>query len=183
MRELFILENIEMPWGDYGEILLSGISGKNENGQVAIERTGPFIPHIFISGLWDLTVSNTTKILLESSNLTGFSFESIIKKKIVEIPWEKWSFSSDDPGFYPNTGEPEGYIVDGKHSENASELMGEVWLLKLNKVRRTKDQEDTLKGDYDFFMPEDKGIILVSEKAKDWLEDKRITDWIQFKMW
>jgi hypothetical protein len=64
---------------------------------------------------------------LESSGLTGFTFLSVEKKLIVELHWEAWNMSAEEPPEYPASGEPEGYILEKPHSTTAATALGELW--------------------------------------------------------
>jgi len=179
--KFYEVDNKEMPWGDYGSLLLSGMSNLNENNEKIIERTGPYLPPIYISGLWDLIVSDEVKSQLDISGLTGFELQKIKKGKIVDISWHKWRFESDDPEFYPKSGEPEDYIFEGEHSNMASDAVGNLWIMNLTKDGFFVQEKLSLSEHYDFFIPEGKGIVIVSEIARHWLESKLLTEWIVFK--
>jgi hypothetical protein len=78
---IYILRNAEMPWGDYGNILLSGMTSHldRKNGLLQLERTGPFVPPLTISGISEIVVTNAFKQQLEKSSLSGFNFQPLIK--------------------------------------------------------------------------------------------------------
>ena len=82
---IYALDASRMPWGDYGCILLSGMTShlERQNGLLQLERTGPFVPPISLPGIADIVVTNDFKHLLEGSGLTGFTFQPVIKKHIV----------------------------------------------------------------------------------------------------
>jgi hypothetical protein len=59
----FRLSNVQSNWGDYGDILLSGMTAhleRNENC-LQLERTGPFQPNIIESGIGNLLITNSFK--------------------------------------------------------------------------------------------------------------------------
>jgi len=62
----FILDNAEVPWGDYGSILLTGMTRhlSRKNGLLQLERTAPFVPPIVNSGAGNIVVTNTFKVEL-----------------------------------------------------------------------------------------------------------------------
>jgi hypothetical protein len=179
--KIFEIKNIDTPWGDYSDTLLAG-SSYEENGMLHIERTGPFVPSIIISGISDIIVTDKFKSLIEKENFSGISFQKVIKKKIVELHWENWDKTLDEPKEYPETGEPEDYIELGIHSEKISNQIGDLWkmdLIAIGKTDRNSNAsfpnqdiwlvKDTLLP-YDFFMPD--GVLwnCISEQAKNWLE-------------
>src|SRR5262249_59136768 len=76
----------KMPWGDYGSILVSGMSAHlpRKDGLIQLERTAPFVPPISFPGIGDVVVTNAFRAELEASELTGFTFIPIVKARIVE---------------------------------------------------------------------------------------------------
>jgi hypothetical protein len=140
------------------------------------------VPPIIISGMSDIIVTGKFKALIEKENFSGISFIKAFKKKIVELHWDKWDKTLDEPQEYPETGEPEDYIELGSHSDEISNQIGDLWKMDLIKTGKT-DRDPTKQfpnmdiwlvrntlSDYDFFVPE--GVLwnCVSEKAKNWLE-------------
>jgi hypothetical protein len=201
----YILENKEMPWGDYGDILFKGflntfffkkVKGKytSENVMVdldfpELERTGPYIPEVYIPGGYDtsLVVVDKVKTIVEKSNLKGINnFKKVIKRKIVDINWTEWDMESKKPLFYPKGNEPENYIFKNKHDEKISEMMPEVWCMEIDKKYKLKKISEEI--DYinhsdiglesvpenDIFVPENMLYIIVSERYKKIMEENNI---------
>ena len=83
------------PWGDYGAILVHGMSRHlpRLDGLIRLERTGPFIPPITLPGIGDVVVTHKFRAAIERTGLAGLSFAPVIKTRIVEFRWELW-----DPG-------------------------------------------------------------------------------------
>lgn len=112
-----------MPWGDYGNILFRGFLNVMDKQfhdleVPEMERTGPFIPNIYIANTRDLVIADEIKRDMERGNITGAErFKPIKIKKIVNIDWQKWDSSSANPGFFPKSGEPEDYILRGKNDD------------------------------------------------------------------
>jgi hypothetical protein len=100
-------------WGDYGDILQHGMTAHLERvgGRLALERTGPYIPPITLPGIGDIVVTSNARALLESSGLSGLSFLCVEKVLIVELHWEAWDLSAAEPAQFPESGEPEDYIL------------------------------------------------------------------------
>ncbi len=178
--DIFTIGNIDTPWGDYSDELLAG-SSYQEGDLVYIERTGPYVPNIIVSGISNIIITDQFKSIIEQENFSGISFQKVVKKKIVELHWELWDKSKDEPEVYPETGEPEDYVDLGVHSDEISNQIGDLW--KINVVESGQTERDigifpgttiwlseNTIGNLDFFMPA--GVLwnCVSSKAKEWLE-------------
>jgi hypothetical protein len=77
---MYRLRGVYEPWGDYGNILVSGLVDRDEtSGLLLIERTGPFVPPISIGGLHSpVVVTDSFRRELEGSGLTGFGFQPAV---------------------------------------------------------------------------------------------------------
>jgi hypothetical protein len=87
------LDRVTPPWGDYGDILLSGMTAhqpRTRTGLLRLERTGPFVPPITLAGLGDLLVTEEFRAGLEQSSLAGPGFRPVEKTRIVHLEWERW---------------------------------------------------------------------------------------------
>lgn len=172
-----------MPWGDYGDILLTGMTSHLDryNGLLQYERTGPFQPDIIISGLDDLLVTDRVKKKIEASDLKGFQFQPVIKRHISHVDWTTWNLQNDDPEFYPDNGEPENYILSSPYSKETADKMEAVWEIIL-EVNGTFINSRTYKPsdkDIDIMRTENSGWFLVTEKAKTWIENN-CDNWTEF---
>lgn len=180
---IYSLKNKDTNWGDYGSILVRGMTTHlaRKNGLLQLERTGPYIPPLINSGLGDIVVTDAIKKKLEVSRLVGISFRPVIKKLIVELHWTEWDLKADEPPVYPDSGEPEDYILAGQHSESISTQMGDVWELVTPTRGTFIDRKFVDNGlQADVFKADNKGYILVTEEGKDWIE-KNAGDWIYFE--
>lgn len=190
----FSLERPNIPWGDYGDILHHGTAARDEQtGLLKLERTGPFIPPITFPGLPGTIVTESFRRSLEASKLTGFSFRPVTKFHIVDLDWSEWK--SEEPDFYPASGEPEDYIYMSKHSPQMAEEMSDLWELVIKDtahVQRTEDPsaefgvalsllKETWNGD-DFFRAPEVLYEFVSERAKLWLES-HAENLVNFREW
>ena len=134
MPEFFKVEartTIPGDWGDYGHILEHGMTAHSPrvNGRLALERTGPRISPITFPGLGSVILTNEARKHLESFGLSGFSFLPVERKHIVELRWDQWDLTAAEPPEYPDSGEPEDYILARPHSPVAAEELGELWEL------------------------------------------------------
>lgn len=190
----FSLERCPPAWGDYGDILHHGMAWRDEKDcLLRLERTGPLVSSITLPGISNIVVTDSFRADLETSNLTGISYRPLIKHQIVNLDWSDWT--SEEPGFYPESGEPEAYIYDEPHSPEAADQMPVLWELVVDEtahVQRTEDpsadfgvvlnlKEETWNGD-DFFRAPEVGFTFVSERAKTWLEAhaKNLVDFVEW---
>lgn len=187
----YIIKNKEMPWGDYGNILFSGflkVMDRNYNDLEVpeLQRSGPYIPEFYIANSRNIIVTDLVKHILEQSNIKGINkFKHIIKKKIVNIDWQSWD-KDKEPLFYPDSGEPEDYILKGKHSEQIATSMPNVWELEvaeaynLSKVSGKRDKITYShlalieEPQLDIFLPTNMLFVIVSERFKSLLENNDI---------
>ncbi len=167
------------PWGDYGSILEHGMSrhlGRNPEGVLRLERTGPYIPPISFPGLGDLVVTATLRELLDASGLTGFSYAPVQKARIVRLDWHLWNRSAEQPAAYPENGEPEEYILGRKHCRATAAALGDLWELRLEEgVTEIERGDGTLVSasswtGIDLFHGTKTRYRYASARAQAWLE-------------
>jgi hypothetical protein len=178
------LKNRELNWGDYGDILLTGMTTHldRQDGLLQLERTGPFQPNIVISGICDLIVTDSFKNKLQNSSFNNLGFKQVIKRHISLVDWTNWNLQANDPQFYPTSGEPEGYILETPHSSDLAEKMENVWEVLLIRNGKFQDDSSFVIGDKtaDIMSAENRGWIIVTEIAKNWLEQNEAT-WLAFE--
>jgi hypothetical protein len=169
-------------WGDYGYILQHGMAAHSPtaDGRLSLERTGPYIPPITLPGIGDVVLTSEAQKLLESSALSGFSFLRVVKTVIVELHWETWNLKAEEPAQFPESGEPEDYILGKPHNPNTATELGELWeivvpstatILRLRSVvssyKELRIDVSTWNGS-DLFRGDGYGSILFSERARNW---------------
>lgn len=194
-NQFYILNKPDDPWGDYGDILMHGMSahlGRNEDGILQLERCGPFIPPISMPGLGDIVVTEAFRNKLHESQLNGFEFRPISKVHIALQSWHDGSREAREPSHYPKGGEPESYILTLPHDEELAAKMGSLWELVPNEVCYTtrtsrivsSRKEITLAtedwDDSDIFRAEGVLFNYISQKAQDWLSD-RVPEFVAFE--
>lgn len=172
-------------WGGYADILQHGMSchdprlGEN----LSLQRTGPFIPPITLPGISDIVATSDARKTLESSSLTGFSFRTVEKTHIVELRWENWDFDRDEPPEYPESGEPEDFILERPHNPAIANALGEVWevvvpttatILRPHRIvksyRELSIDLSTWNG-ADLIRGEGYGGMLFSERAQEFFSE------------
>lgn len=118
----YLVKNREMPWGDYGNILFTGIlktfdKNYHDIDTYEIERTGPYIPEIYIGDSKKLVLKKEIFDLLLSYDIKAtFKLHNTIIKKFIKIEWQLWD-PAKNPEKYPQAGEPFNYIKYGKHNK------------------------------------------------------------------
>jgi hypothetical protein len=188
---LYRIDARKLPWGDYGRILVSGMSAHlpRKDGLIQLERTAPFVPPISFPGIGDIVVTTAFRVELEASGLAGFTFAPVIKARIVESQWETWDRSAPKPAAYPLGGEPENYILGRPHEPALADRIGALWEL-VPGIGGTVDRRRTGEGPLDVdillkpsepsdvFRAEGVRYNYVSQRAMDWLV-ARAGEWIQ----
>ncbi len=174
-----------MPWGDYGNILVSGMSAHlgRKDGLIQLERTGPFVPPITFPGIGDIVVTEQFRYLLEASGLTGFTFGPLIKTHVVKLDWQSWNQAANEPQTYPESGEPEDYILGKPHDPRVAEALGPLFELVPNIggiIDRTAGIRLKVTGTYDIFRAEGALYNYVTTRAKDWFA-KNASPWVAFR--
>jgi hypothetical protein len=185
--QLFRLTAVESPWGDYGRVLAHGLSMRldRHQGLIQLERTGPSIAPITFPGAGDIVVTQAFQAALEHSGLTGFSFQPVIKRRIVEIDWEEWDIAAAEPEEFPEGGEPENYILRRPHETRASDELGilsELCVADGMDVARNGTRVRLLSETWngaDFFQARTTRITCVDRKARRWLE-QHVGDYVEF---
>jgi len=172
-------------WGDYADILQHGMTAyQDRDGEnLTLQRTGPFIAPITLPGIGDMLLSSDARKVLESSGLTGFSLRPVKKGHIVQLHWEDWDFDAEEPPEYPESGEPEDYILERPHSPTAAVELGEIWevvvpttvtILRPQRIvesyRELKIDLSTWNGS-DLIRGEDYGGILFSGNAREFFSE------------
>jgi hypothetical protein len=191
----YILCRPEIPWGDYGAILLSGMAARlsQENDLLHLERTGPFVPPISVPSISSVVVAESLKAKLETSGLTSFTFQPVIKKHIVHLEWEKWDRETPEPPMYPETGEPEDCILSQPHSPSLANDMEPLWEMVLEQTASAERVQigprpwdvniylvlSSWNGS-DFFRAKGVGYNYISERARQWLEQE-VPEWVGFE--
>lgn len=171
----YILRGPEPYWGDYGDILIHGMSAYADrmDGKIQLYRTGPFIPPISFPEICDVVVTNEIKVLLHD-NFDDLAFSPVDKVHIATVNWEGWDTSADDPLYYPENGEPEDYILGKPHDLVSANQMGAIWELLVPEVQTASEISDwaRISGNR---------RVIVSERVKSLLEGN-VAQWVRFQL-
>jgi hypothetical protein len=176
-----ILRSADVPWGDYGDILVHGMAhhlGRDSEGRIRLERTGPSIRPVTFPGLGTIIVTEPCRALIESARFDGLVFRPVVKARVVDLAWERWDQAAPQPPQYPRTAEPEGYILERRHAPEVAAALGPLWELIPPVAARTARRErrdveivllqSTWTG-ADLFRAEGVGYVYASERAQEWL--------------
>ena len=170
----YILQKPEAYWGDYGDILIHGMSAYAErvDGKIQLYRTGPFIPPISFPGICDVVVTNEFRTLL-SDHFKDLTFLPVVKAHIATVNWEEWDTSVDDPLYYPESGEPEDYILGKPNDPVSANKMGALWELVVPEVQIASEISDwaRISGNR---------RVIVSERVKTLLEGN-VAKWVRLQ--
>jgi hypothetical protein len=129
MSDYFAIQPIRYAWGDYGDILVNGLA-ETKPDAVEVSRAGPFVPPL-TRPFAHVIVTDSLRRELESSGLTGIGFAEVRYAKVVRIDWHTWRRDAAEPEFYPETGEPEDYVLEGGHDPALPEQMPRLWKLNV----------------------------------------------------
>jgi len=172
-------------WGDYGDILQDGMTAHlgRVNGLLSLERTGPYMPPITFPGIGDVVLNSAGRKLLESSGLTGFSFQPVNKTRIVDLPWQDWDRTTDQPPQFPESGEPEDYILERAPNARVAGQMGDIWELVVPVTAVIGRPREDVRSFHELWLKLDSwngadiirgdgyGSPLVTGRAKAWFEE------------
>lgn len=179
----------EGPWGDYGRILVHGMSAHLErvNGQLQLERTGPYVPGITLPGISDVIVTDAVRERIQISALSGCQFAPLTKSRIVHLDWSSWDLSSDLPRELPASGEPEDFILARPHEPALADSIGTLWELKLDvgvQVTRARSSRGRFHYDFtyqsprdalpDFWRASNMRYVFISSRAKEALGEDHL---------
>jgi hypothetical protein len=182
-------------WGDYGDILISGIwDGIDEQSGVRrLIRTGPFVPPL-TSPLRDIVVASELRSAMED-RFSDLSFEPVGLVKVVDIPWHTWDRTRDPEEWQLPIGhEPESYL-SAPHSPELAKSIGPLWYVVLPEGAKSEFgskpspvkpavlrlQISTWSGhDLFFTKPGLLPIVVVSRRGREWFEE-HVPEWVHFE--
>ena len=183
---IYHLDNLPTPWGDWGAVLLQGLIAWDEDTDVdSIRRAGPYTPPAYIrSGL--LVLTQPVKEALERSGLKGISrYEHLEKTHIVQLDWLHWDTGKPITEYLELEGGPSSVIESLPHDPELAARMPAYWQAfivgKLNLLKDPRHEPadlgqylQVLKADEkaDFFKGDVYRGFFLSERAKAWLEQQ-----------
>ena len=184
-------------WGDYWSVLIGGMTAHlpRYGDQLQLERTGPFVPSMVVSGMEDLIVNETMRRALESvAGVMGF--RPVIKARIVRLDWSAWKRSGGARELYQFS-EPEDAVLSLDHDPALADGIGELYEVLLQsdgKVRLGYDADGlptnsfsqpparhfdlfkaTTRGGYGFVIDSAQFVSQLPEELTRWLEFNPVT--------
>ena len=97
--------------------------------------------------------------MFSKKGMRGLQFRPVIKHRIIELDWSSWDTSEDEAPEFPESGEPEDYILGRPHSPRAAAAMPQLW-----ELCTIEDPTADVR-----YLPTTQ-IIALSTKARDWFE-------------
>ena len=134
--EFWALVPADLSWGDYGRILLHGMASRRHrvDGRAQLERTGPYVPSLTLpSGA--VVVTADLRAQLESMTRT-LAFGAIDKAHIARLDWQSWDRAAPKPAEYPQSGEPEDYVLERPHDAATAAAMPDLFEMVPPRVGR-----------------------------------------------
>jgi len=121
------------PWGDYGRILVHGMTRHRERveGRLQLERVGPEIAPITLPGLSDVIVTDAARASLDAAALPGLTFRPVDLVRVPRLEWSTWDRAAARPPVLPASGEPEDFVLAAPHEEAAADALGRLWEVEL----------------------------------------------------
>jgi hypothetical protein len=191
-NKVFALRASEPPWGDYGRILMHGMSSHlpRENGLIQLERTGPFVPPLSFPVVGVVIATQEARELLAASTFGDLRWNPVTKRHIVKLDWRSWNRAHPNPLVMPAQDEPEAYVLGQPHASDVAMAMPDLWELEAKRFG-SGTQQRLGRGDYaitlvidaeppDFFRTSGLRHLFVSERAAEWLT-RHFSEWIALR--
>lgn len=183
---IYLIKNKDTHWGDWSDLLWSGFAPyDDETDVVYIERTGPFVPPVYISG-GNLIFTETAKESYEKHFIDSLIFPYILeKRKIVNIDWQKWDKNKEFYDYIEDVFEPEDIIENYLHDNETALAMENLYLAEtINSIHLGIDKNSKSKNPSDYIFlknPQEERIdfaegieyrgYFISERVKNWFDD------------
>lgn len=184
----YILRAAPHAWGDYGKILVHGISNRRTprdcSTEVLLRRGGPGVAPMTIPSPSDIIISSSLHAGIAASGLSGARFRPVRKVHVVRCKWSRHMEMMGSLPELPSSGEPED-LLDQPHDSLAEKELGDLWELVVDRygigssrivTRRPLRYEVHLAIERgvapDFFRPNALLQVAVSARAREWLEPR-----------
>lgn len=175
--------------GDYERLLISGMSGhlSRWRGRIRLERVGPFIPPLSVSG-HDLIATKRMIEMLSKSPFNNWSLRPVVKSHVAFWEWKNLAEASEDAA------EPEDIILRRPHDKTCAKALGDLFELippvecAVLEVKRNRSlTRCSLKCDalpksglFRSMFPGG-AVPMCSDKFRQWIErHQEIRKWLRF---
>ena len=164
---------------------MQGMGDRAPDGTLLLYRTGPFVPPISFPG-WMPMVTQSVREAIEPLGFTGFEFRRVAKRRIVRLDWRAWDLQAESAPEVPETGEPEDYILKGRHDAQTAREMGDLWELYIPptpglQVEGSSTFNAARYGGQDLCKNSEMGgHIYASPRLRGWLMTN-YDEWVRFK--
>jgi hypothetical protein len=129
-----------------------------------------------------IIVTDEFRAKLAAVEFSGLTFEPVKYGRVVRIDWHEWDWKANDPAFYPETGEPEDYLLAGVHDAELAATMPKLWAWKVaatpglqvlgtNTFRRELHPGTDVAREFH--------IVWISERMKFWLSENT-GEWLSY---
>ena len=173
--EAYVLSPTPTPWGGYGRILVHGMTSHRvrDDGLLQLERAGSRFPAITQPGLGHIVVNEAARAFL-AARMPALEFRQVILRRCVRLEWADWDTALDEPAEYPDSGEPEDYILSQPHDPMVAASIGALWELVPEIVDEIQGPGGALRlsayrGQHLVRANLDVGFNFVSEEMRDLL--------------
>ncbi len=132
-----------------------------------------------------MVVREAVRCEMEAQGFNGMTFRPVVMARIVRLEWHLWDKSAEEPEAYPESGEPEDYILQLEHSSEVSRAMGQLWEVVPTGVPGLQLRGGALAiarhpgADLCANAPS-RGYLFASQVLKDWLA-KNLGGWVRFE--
>ena|SRR5579863_4136710 len=107
----------------------------------------------------------------------------LLKRCTVELRWENWDLQAEEPAEFPESGEPEDYILARPHEPTIANLLGDIFELastssvKIFRREVVNDYTDlavdtSTWNSADVLRGEGYGSLLFSDRARPWFSER-----------
>ena len=175
------LRATDLGWGDYGDILVSGLTwnvGRDGEGRLQLERAGPFVPPV-TTPRGHLVVTGEARSMIEASGLGAFEFGPVVLARVVNLRWEEWDRSAEWPEKMPSGGEPENYVLRRKDSAAARQGMPDLFEVVIPETQDMPPSIDApivVGGSFPIMARDEVGTWFV-EQWPDWVVFEDYRSW------
>lgn len=169
--QLFRLVQARPPWGDYGSILLHGLTRSlpSVDGRPQLLRAGPYVPGATLPTPADLVLTDRAQRHLLGAGALG-DIVAPATVKIVRVDWTLWDQRAQLPPILPDDGEPESYC-DAPNDDELRVAIGPLWLFVAPLLNDLPAESFDCGSRPGIFRVATTRGLLADEPGRAWLEE------------